>query len=189
MFSDAYGEQREHYVDLFADEEARLGHYKEKKSCFLTIEEVVERLREQPCINERIATVEEFDEPFGPLSVLNVLAKPCYFVVVQTASYWWSLERRDDIIVIQRSKNFSSVHSRCKGTYRNYRWLLETAPTSQRSLRCRRGPKLAELFSSMLRDGVFDARGSESSSWEFSNYVFDFCLNDSQPLRAQAEPN
>jgi hypothetical protein len=177
MFGDAYGGRREHYVDLFADEEALLGQYKEKQSCFLTIEEVVERLKVLACINERITTVEEFDEPIGPLSVLNVLAKPCYFVVVQTASYWWSLERRDDIIVIQRSKNFSSVHSRCKGSYRNYRWLLETAPSSQRSVRCRRGPKLVELLSAMLRDHVFDAKGCKSSSWEFSNYVFDFCLS------------
>ncbi|KPA76898.1 hypothetical protein ABB37_07287 [Leptomonas pyrrhocoris] len=189
MFSDACGGRREHYVDLFADEEARLGQYKEKQSCLLAIEEVVERLREQSCIHERIVTVEEFDEPTGPQSVLNVLAKSCYFVVVQTASYWWSLERRDDTIVIQRSRNFSSVHSRCRGSYRSYRWLLETAPTSQRSVRCRRGPKLVELFSSMLRDHVFDAKGCESSSWEFSSYVFDFCLYGRHPSRTQAEVN
>lgn len=183
MFSDVYGERREHYVDLFADEEARMGQYKEKQSCCLTIEEVVERLREQPCIHERILSVEEFDEPVGPLSVLNVLAKPFYFVVLQTASFWWSLERRDDVIVLQRSRNFSSVHSRCRGSYRNYRWLLETAPTSKRSARCRHGPRLAELFRAMLRDGSFDAKGCESSSWAFSNYVFDFCLYGSESAR------
>ncbi|KPI85535.1 hypothetical protein ABL78_5416 [Leptomonas seymouri] len=186
MFGDAYWERREHYVDLFADDETRHGQYKQKQSCFLTIEEVVERLREQPCIHERIATVEEFDEPVGSLSVLNVLAKSSYFDVVQTDSYWWSFERRDDIIVIQRSKNFSSVHSRCKGSYRNYRWLLETAPTSHRSVRCRRGPKLVELLSSMLRDHLFDAKGCQSSSWEFSNYILDFCCHVPQPSCAQA---
>lgn len=176
MLSGAFEERREHYVDLFADEEARMGQYKEKQSCYLVLEEVVERLREQPCIHERILSAEEFDEPVGPLSVLNVLAKPFYFIVLQTASFWWSLERRDDVIVLQRSRNFSSVHSRCRGSYRNYRWLLETAPTSARSVRCRHGPRLAELFRAMLRDGSFDAKGCESSSWEFSNYVFQFCL-------------
>lgn len=182
MYSDAYSGRREHYVDLFADEEARTGQYKEKMSCFLTLEEVVERLREQSSIQERIASVEEFEEPIGPLSVLNVLAKSRYFVIVQTASFWWSLERRDDVIVVQRSQNFSSVHSRCKGAYRSYRWLIESAPTARRSVRCRGGPKLSEVFSAMLRDHVFDAKGAASSSWEFSDYIFHLCLRGS-PVR------
>ncbi|KAK7200711.1 hypothetical protein NESM_000128400 [Novymonas esmeraldas] len=176
MFGDAFGERREHYVDLFADEETTSGQYKEKMRCLLTLEEVVERLREQAGIQERITSIEEFEEPIGPLSVLNVLAKSRYFVILQTASHWWSLERREDVIVVQRSQNFSSVHSRCKGAYRNYRWLIESAPTARRSVRCRGGPRLSELFSAMLRDGVFDPRGGASSSWEFSDYLFHLCL-------------
>ncbi|KAG5510373.1 hypothetical protein GH5_06570 [Leishmania sp. Ghana 2012 LV757] len=184
MFNDAYSGRREHYVDLFADEEARVGQYKEKMRCFLTLEEVVERLCEEPSIHERIASFEEFEEPIGPLSILSVFAKSRYFVVLQTASYWWSLERREDVIVVQRSQNFSSVHCRCKGAYRNYRWPIESAPTARRSMRCPCGPKLSEVLSAMLRDHVFDPRGCASSSWAFSDYVFHLCLcgRDTRPL-------
>lgn len=177
MLNDAYGERREHYLDLFADEEAQAGRYKEKMRCFLTLEEVVERLHEQPSIHERIASIEEFEEPIGPFSVLNVFAKSRCFVILQTASYWWSLERREDVIVVQRSQNFSSVHSRCKGAYRNYRWPIESAPTARRCMWCRGGPKLSEVFSAMLRDHVFDPKSCASSSWEFSDYVFHLCLS------------
>ncbi|KAG5510071.1 hypothetical protein JKF63_06964 [Porcisia hertigi] len=183
MLNDAYSGRREHYVDLFADEEARVGQYKQKMHCFLTLEEVIERLCEQPSIHERVVSIEEFEEPIGPLSILNVLAKSHYFVVLQTASYWWSLERRKDVIVVQRSQNFSSVHSRCKGAYRNYRWLIESAPTARRSAQCRGGPTLSEIFSAMLREHIFDPKGYASSSWEFSDYIFNICLHGrSAPL-------
>ncbi|CAJ1021765.1 hypothetical protein, conserved [Leishmania lindenbergi] len=178
MLNDAYSGRREHYLDLFADEEAQRGQYKEKMRCFLTLEEVVERLREQPSIHEYITSIEEFEEPIGPLSVLNMFAKSRCFVILQTASYWWSLERRDDVIVVQRSQNFSSVHSRCKGAYRNYRWLIESAPSARRFMRCHSGPKLSEVFSAMLRDHVFDPKDCASSPWEFSDYVFHLCLYD-----------
>ncbi|KAG5484704.1 hypothetical protein LSCM1_06522 [Leishmania martiniquensis] len=189
MLNDAYSGRREHYVDLLADEEARAGQYKEKMCCFLTLEEVLERLREEPSIHERIASFEEFEEPIGPLNLLSVFAKPRYFVVLQTASYWWSLERREDVIVVQRSQNFSSVHSRCKGAYRSYRWPIESAPTARRFIRCRCGPQLSEVFSAMLRDHVFDPKGCDSSSWEFSDYIFRLCLCDHSASLLYSEGN
>ncbi|GET86618.1 hypothetical protein, conserved [Leishmania tarentolae] len=187
MLNDAYSERREHYLDLFADEEAKAGQYKEKMRCFLTLEEVVERLREQSSIHERIASIEEFEEPIGLLSVLRPFAKSHFFLVLQTASHWWSLERREDIIVVQRSQNFSSVHSRCKGAYRNYRWPIESAPTARRFMWCRGGLKLSEVFSVMMLDHVFDPKGCASSSWEFSDYVFHLCVCGRSSYTADAK--
>lgn len=183
MLSDAYAGRREHYLDLCADEEARSGRSRLKMSSLLTLEELVERLSDQSCIQERIISVEEYIEPTGQLGILNLLTRPHYFIILQTLSYWWSMERKDDTVVIQRAKNFSTVHSRCKGSYRHYRWLLETGPLCSRAYECTRGPKMVNVLRAMINDGVFNSHGDHSSSWEFACYVVALCT--SQALKKQ----
>ncbi|RNF04355.1 uncharacterized protein Tco025E_07986 [Trypanosoma conorhini] len=115
----------EHYLDLCADEGAR--SESGKQSCFVTVTELFERLREESSLDELVTGVYVYAEPENSWAPFAILSGDHYFIVLETHSWWWSVELRDGLMVLQRGKDFSSVQNRCRGRYRRCR-LLQNGP-------------------------------------------------------------
>ncbi|RNF20775.1 hypothetical protein TcG_03401 [Trypanosoma cruzi] len=111
----------EHYLDLSADEDARSDGG--KQSCFVTSEELFERLQEEPSLDEQTVGVHVYTEPEVSWAPFSLFSGNHHFLVIETSSWWWSIELRDGRIVVQRGKDFSSVQNRCRCRYRRRRFL------------------------------------------------------------------
>ncbi|ESL06175.1 hypothetical protein TRSC58_06154 [Trypanosoma rangeli SC58] len=150
----------EHYLDLYADEDARSDGG--KQSCFVTSAELFERLREESLLDELVMGVYVYKEPRSSWMPLTILSGDHYFVVVETHSWWWSIELRDELMVVQRGKDFSNVQNRCRGRYRRHR-LLQNGPLFVYHGVCARRP-LYEVLMLAYRQGFFNGDGVSRQS-------------------------
>lgn len=166
--------RQDHYLDLFADGETF--NQQEKKRCCFSCDELLERLADEPSIDEYILSVNEFEEPIGPFGWCNVLTGSRYFVLIETAYWWWSLEKRRGVMVIQRAKDFCSVHGRCRGCYRGYLWYSEPGPTCTRRISSvARGPRVRDVLHALVKAGMFDTNTEYNSSLDLTSYVLEVC--------------
>ncbi|ORC88612.1 uncharacterized protein TM35_000162500 [Trypanosoma theileri] len=164
---------REHYLDLFADGETR--GERGKQSCFVTRVEMFERLQDDPSLNEIINEIHIYTEPLASWGPLTFLAGDHYFAVIETQNWWWSIELRDDMIVIQRGKDFTNVQSRCQGRYRRYR-LLHNGPSLVCNSSC--GQRyVRDLVLAIYNKGYFsgDLISPSSHSHALVNFIWLFC--------------
>ncbi|KAF8281415.1 hypothetical protein BCY84_04802 [Trypanosoma cruzi cruzi] len=163
----------EHYLDLSADEDARSDGG--KQSCFVTSEELFERLQEEPSLDEQTVGVHVYTEPEVSWAPFSLFSGNHHFLVIETSSWWWSIELRDGRIVVQRGKDFSSVQNRCRCRYRRRRF-LQNGPclVFQGTFEwcC-----LRDLFFFIDCEGFFNGGvlSDKFSSLALVNYIFKEC--------------
>ncbi|KAH9599781.1 hypothetical protein LSM04_005821 [Trypanosoma melophagium] len=166
---------REHYLDLFADEETR--NKKGKQSCFVRCGEIFEKLQDEPSMNEIINEIHVYTEPLASWGPLTFLVGDHYFVALETQNWWWSIELRDDMIVIQRGKDFTNVQSKCQGCYRRYRLLHNGPSLVCNSLSGRR--HVGDVVWAIYNKRFFssDVLSLDSPSHSLADFIWSFCLS------------
>lgn len=89
----------------------------EGRDYWITDSELRETLSELVDVTEHIIEVRYYKHPLGSWQLMdNVLHHA--FIVFETNAWWWSIEKNDEGVTIQRSKDFDSVCHRYRRTKR-----------------------------------------------------------------------
>lgn len=176
-----------YYVDLDADEVREPA--REKHACYCaSLEMALEKLmRDHSPINERVLSIEEHVEPASGFPAHRCTS----FVLVQTARWWWSLERRagDTLWVIQRARDYNCVHGWSQGLPRGgaswWTWGRHRCPILITSQELVHGPQVSELLNSLLRAGTLESGPHQrDASRAFADSVLDICARSCHPTRS-----
>ncbi|XP_057377877.1 uncharacterized protein LOC130699681 [Daphnia carinata] len=80
----------------------------EGRDYWITDAELRETLSELVDVTERIVEVRYYKHPLGAWQLTDHLLHHA-FIVFETNAWWWSIEKNDEGVTIQRSKDFDSV--------------------------------------------------------------------------------
>ena len=68
-------------------------------------------------IEETIKWIKVYDGPLTRFQLTKMLLKHTY-IVLRTDEHWWSVETRDNVLVMQRSSNLEDVRDKVEGENR-----------------------------------------------------------------------
>ncbi|EPY33361.1 hypothetical protein STCU_02267 [Strigomonas culicis] len=165
MFED----RREHYLDLNADDDPTFAGG--KRRCFVTRDEIIRSVSDDASSKEHVVSVEVYEEPENT-ALGGWFAQPHYYVVFQTRNWWWSVELRGGMVILQRAKCYNSVQNRCLGRYRNYKWFVEAGPVRCSLQQCSgKTTSIRDVIDALLDEGLFEPSEPKISSADVVHVV------------------
>jgi hypothetical protein len=137
------------YFDLRADDPTspNVNDY------WTTVKELLRRLPNLLGAKENIDQVSKFSHFFSPKQLTNAVVFRT-FVTLRTRNWWWSIEKNDDGITFQRSKNLEGVRDRYR---RDNRYVSSSSSTTPIQLieTAKGNMSVNELVNYLIKESYF----------------------------------